>query len=481
VPPYGGAIVQTVFYADSDLCDPLVNNTKGFPERFDERGKLPWSSPYILMVDRGGCTFVQKVRNAQRTGAAGVLIADNTCLCIDMECMSNTDMRTCENTEPIVADDGSGSDISIPSFLMFKRDADSVKNELKANRPVQIEMAWSLPNTDDRVEYNLWTTPADTFTLDFFDRFAPLAAALKEHAYFTPHMYIHNGFKMNCQSAATGEDFCYSLCTNNGRYCATDPDNDLDKGISGADVVTESLRRLCIWELYGVSDGIGMPWWDYVREFNIRCRDTDYFNDDDCIKDVYKHAKVDGQKVKECMSKDGTTSDNKVITKLAGEITAQEQRGVVVIPTAFVNTVAIRGSLSASTVFSAICAGYSAGTAPDICKKCGSCPDAPACAEDGYCKAKGWDGSASQLNTSSGVSKKTFVKSMILVAASMLLIVALFGGIGMWYYKKTQDDMLTQVRGIWAEYLPLEDQDAIDGGSSPLDLTGGGMGTSLMS
>jgi hypothetical protein len=63
VPPYGGSIAQNVFYADSDLCDPNVDRRKGYPIRAkDSKGLMEsWPSPYILMVDRGGCTFVQKV------------------------------------------------------------------------------------------------------------------------------------------------------------------------------------------------------------------------------------------------------------------------------------------------------------------------------------------------------------------------------------------------------------------------------------
>jgi len=41
-----------------------VNKTVGVPARdFDPKtNKMrPWPSPYILMVDRGDCTFVQKV------------------------------------------------------------------------------------------------------------------------------------------------------------------------------------------------------------------------------------------------------------------------------------------------------------------------------------------------------------------------------------------------------------------------------------
>lgn len=78
-----------------------------------------WKSPYILMVDRGDCTFVTKVRavlwcrdsrggqgvsdqrwltiisitirtmqvrHAQHAGASGVLVADNLCVCKDISC-----------------------------------------------------------------------------------------------------------------------------------------------------------------------------------------------------------------------------------------------------------------------------------------------------------------------------------------------------------------------------------------------------------
>ena len=66
----------------------------------DDDGKMePWPSPYILMVDRGDCSFVQKVRNAQRSGAAGVIVADNTCLCSDTDCVSSNGEDVCETAD----------------------------------------------------------------------------------------------------------------------------------------------------------------------------------------------------------------------------------------------------------------------------------------------------------------------------------------------------------------------------------------------
>lgn len=63
MPAYGGSIAQNVYYAQSDLCDQDVDTSGGVPAReMGPDGKMqPWPSPYILMVDRGGCTFVKKV------------------------------------------------------------------------------------------------------------------------------------------------------------------------------------------------------------------------------------------------------------------------------------------------------------------------------------------------------------------------------------------------------------------------------------
>jgi hypothetical protein len=389
-----------------------------------------------------------------------VIIADNTCLCNDVDCIAKTSLTTCETQEPIMADDGSGADISIPSYLMFKHDADLVKTELLANRPVQIEMAWNLPSPDDRVEYDLWTTPSDIVSRDFLRSFKKVAEALSDHAYFTPHMYIYDGIRSQCQGS-TGQNYCANLCTNNGRYCSTDPDNDLDKGISGADVVRESLRRLCIWGNYGSSNGIGSEWWDYVSTFNERCTvKPEYFTDDACIRDAYKVSKIDGKGIEQCMIDSGGTEGDRTNAKLDAELTAQTQRGVVVIPSAFVNTAAIRGALNVNNVFTAICSGYIDGSTPEACMNCAGCPDPMSCVSRGVCSA-----TTTTTKSGGGISTSFFM-------FSMLSVVGIFTALGVWHYKRTREDMREQVRGILAEYMPLEDNE--DGGSNNM-MNGKGM------
>jgi len=442
VPPYGGSLQQSLYYADSDLCDPQVDRRIGYPIRAkDDDGRmLPWPTPLILMVDRGGCTFVQKVRNAQRAGAAGVIIADNTCLCKFSDVCHSDPGVDCETREPIMADDGSGADISIPSFLMFKQDADPVKAEVLANHVVRIEMAWALPHPDDRVEYEFWTTPTDLVAKDFQKQFKDAAIALGSRAFFTPHMYIYDGIKSGCQGA-DGENMCYNLCTNNGRYCATDPDNDLDEGISGADVVTESLRRLCIWKHYG-DDGVGANWWDYVNEFLFRCDTEDYFTNKDCIKDAMEHAEIDASKINQCMSDSGGLDDDKLNRILEDELAAKDSVGVVILPASFVNGAAIRGALEFQVVFKAVCAGYMTGSEPSICNECSSCPDEHTCVVNGFCHTPKAEGA---------VSNQVFLVSMVGLAA-------FFGCIGFIQWQRSQRETRNQVRSILAEYMPLDEE-----------------------
>ena len=384
VAPYGGSIQQTVYYADSDLCDPNVDTGRGYPIREnDENGRMkPWAAPYILMVDRGGCTFVQKVRNAQRSGATAVLIADNTCLCsAGASCISDSGIE-CETREPIMADDGSGSDISIPSFLMYKQDADPIIAKLKANQVVRIDMSWTNIPSKDHVEYELWTYPSEPVSQEFLNEFLTAAISLGSHASFTPHMYIYDGKQSGCMGA-DGENQCYNLCTNHGRYCSTDPDNDLDKGISGTDVVRESLRRLCIWKYYGEQDRIGKEWWTYVKEFTDRCNNNDTFANEDCVMDAYNRSGVDGDNVARCMKDSGGLTGDTANVLLDKELGSELERGVVILPIVYVNNAVLEGALSVTNVFGAICAGYAEGTKPSICSKCGTCVDIESCIKAG--------------------------------------------------------------------------------------------------
>jgi len=452
VPPYGASITQTLYYADSDFCDPTLDNRKGYPKRpLDDSGQMePWPSPFILMMDRGGCSFVRKVRNAQHAGAAGAIIADNVCVCDDKVCLDATDSdHKCELNKPIMADDGSGGDITIPTVLMLKHDADSIKTEMIDNdQTIQMQMGWTLPQPDDRVEYELWTIPAEHVSKDFQKDWKHIAPKFEDHIYFTPRQYIYDGVKAQC-GIPNGENLCGNLCTNNGKYCAIDPEQDLNNGLSGADMVTESLRRICIWNHYGESDGIGVEYWDYISAFLDICDLPEHFTSTRCVNDVYKKAKIDSYIIESCMrDSGGIIGDDNTLLEL--EIKKQEERNVVVMPTLFVNEIVVRGSLTANNVINAICAGFLEGTTPDICEKCSGCINKKICVQN--------DGNCARSSSINPGSNNRSIHEQI-SGLQIIVLSSIFGALFYIHWKKTREGMRDDVRAIMSEYMPLDGGD----------------------
>ena len=426
------------------------------------------------------------MRNAQHIGASGVLIADNVCLCDDTVCLNRTKAPTCEDAEPLMADDGSGSDITIPSFLVFKHDADEFKKYInKEQQTIRVQMEFeptvtldlpegygfdeqqegqSIAEPPAKVNYEVWMSPTDYLSKEFLKKFVPIASALTPYTNFTPHVFIYDGIKSQCvgtpdQGSTEAQNWqskpCFNLCTNNGRYCATDPDDDLYHGISGADVVGESLRWLCIWSKYGTKEGYdGQLWWNYVNEFYRQCFNNEKFSDETCIDSVFKKVGIDGEVINQCMKDSGGLTGDQMNNKLYEELSEQYNRGVYVMPTVHIQGKAHRGPVSAERVFDEICIRFP-GKRPSVCQ-CTQCPDSIGCVRNNGICPHGTMGSVrsqskgSQTEQSSGVSIWTFLSSIF--ALTLLTILA-----GMWHYQRSQNEMRRNVRGILNDYMPLED------------------------
>jgi hypothetical protein len=113
---YGSSTIGRVFYPvmNTDGCREFVldDMEPDFYSRLDE-DMLP-----IVMVDRGTCSFVQKVRNIEKLSNVKLsIIADN---------------QEEESENLIMTDDGTGMTINIPSFIIRKRDAEIIKKVLNA-------------------------------------------------------------------------------------------------------------------------------------------------------------------------------------------------------------------------------------------------------------------------------------------------------------------------------------------------------------
>jgi hypothetical protein len=404
-----------------------------------------WQPPFILMVDRGDCTFVQKVRNGQHAGASAVIIADDVCICSHPQCDAILiNQLRCRDKAPKLIDDGSAGDITIPSILMFKEDVDAIKETLVQTQEniVILSISLELPQ-ETLVNYTVWTTP--TTSVEFFRNFRSTATSLYEQtggaAFFTPRMFIYDGTKAGCRDNHGG---CSSLCTNMGRYCSTDPDNDLDTGISGADNVRESLRRTCIWNRYGSKDGLGSAWWDYVIEFDRTCATQGLtgFTNDECVTRCMEMAGIPSSEIERCM-KDSGGLEGDVTNSLLERLLDQETY-IVKLPALDVNGIPVRGSLTIDNVLEAVCVSLTDAARPKVCQRVKD-------RMPGTSGGTGRAGSSSKPSPHRTVSVSTWIMSLFLL--TLLFVAALYV-----HRSYEQQRRSTLVRDIVAEYMPLSSE-----------------------
>lgn len=68
-----------------------------------------------MLIERGNCPFVRKVRNVERAGGKLAIVIDNT----------DEDIKNV-----VMVDDGNGNGIRIPSMLISRKDGNILKKTL---------------------------------------------------------------------------------------------------------------------------------------------------------------------------------------------------------------------------------------------------------------------------------------------------------------------------------------------------------------
>ena len=158
-----GSIAEYVYFIDHDLCEPIMNRTIGFPEH--EHG---FKTPFILFTKDLHCSAVTKTRHAQQIGASALVIGYTYCDCSDPYCGSDDDdddpRSSCTDEMPPLRNDGSASDVSIPTFLLNYNTSETLKHRLRHNEKVLMEVQWGLRlENDTRIPLyvHLWTRAWD--------------------------------------------------------------------------------------------------------------------------------------------------------------------------------------------------------------------------------------------------------------------------------------------------------------------------------
>ena len=150
--PYGHSIIGNLWIEEGN-----ENGCKKFTIDIDGTGDPDTEPSPIVLVERGGCSFVSKVRNIEHAGGRLALIIDNT-----DEDINNV----------IMVDDGQGNGIRIPSMLITEKEGTILKNELLDKKTrIALMATFEMDRPDNRVEYDFWYTSSDDRALDFLRDF----------------------------------------------------------------------------------------------------------------------------------------------------------------------------------------------------------------------------------------------------------------------------------------------------------------------
>jgi len=426
IPVYNGQFVNTITYdaSNSKACNKFSDASFFQIDRMDPHTR------HFALIERGDCTFVEKVSHAQDAGAQAVIVFNN----VDSDFL------------PIMADDGTGDRVSIPSVIISQADGEKIKAAIDQHASdVELEIKWGLPRPDGRVEWEMWTT-ADMTSREakFIRDFKEVARAFGNKTLFTPHYNIASGMM-----EASDDD-----CTNGRKYCLFGWN-----GVQGKYVIKESLVQHCIWK-WGQDNAAPMAWWEYVDLFQTNCAETRMWSGSctaTTLQTVTSMAsEYNGLKsgVDKCIFDSGGTdgSDN---TILDAEIASFDEYGIFWVPVVTINEEIYNGNLlcphpvgmSTCGLFAAICAGFAPNTEPEICLTShAGCDLGQARDRCGVC---GGDGSSCYINAAKGIAAGFVIVIILLIAIV----------VGLLYYMRRRfresDDQFDALRSM---YEPLRDE-----------------------
>lgn len=268
--------------------------------------------------------------------------------------------------------------VAVPASFVTLSSGTALKSLLKGGASVYVTLDWtdSLPR-QRQVEWEFWTNsndqcgPVCDVQRDFIKAFVPVAKEFDQAGWtkFTPHYIV-----WTCPDAYRDSAECRSQCIHRGRYCAPDPDGSIAEGYSGAEVVQENLRQLCVFK---AANATGKPWlwWDYATRFAEECTMDSEAYGQACAEKVFHEINADNwgniDDLNRCI---GNIDDDTPHSIMEEQLAAQRGGGkeggeVFILPTLRINGAQYRGKLAVGEVLRAICAGFQKDNRPPACDR----------------------------------------------------------------------------------------------------------------
>ncbi|CAB9504211.1 Vacuolar-sorting receptor [Seminavis robusta] len=244
--------------------------------------------------------------------------------------------------------------------------------------------------------------------------------------YVKAHHYIGNGMtEHGCRIEWIDEDTgaiteravvtdpCQQQCTNQGRYCAPEIPNDLNPANPPKKLVEETLRRLCIDDLYHASD---LKHFEYLDAWkDLQCHTTDDMTE--CARQALAQvAHTDWASVEQCMQLAGGLDADTMNVRLQEQLDRQQgQYALDNIPLVHIAGERYKGSWDVSNLLNDICDAYPTSQQlptqvnPMGCDFCRECDDVRHCLWYLECNERPFDIDTFRSNNNGADSSNTTI------------------------------------------------------------------------
>lgn len=341
---------------DLDLCD-IKNISKEIQEEIKNNSKNNLLS--AILVKRGLCTFVTKSRNAQIMGL-------NLLILIDKESKQSI-------SETIINDDGTGSDIKIPTIMISNDDGETILEFMKSKKNennlfnsndtnvILFEINFEIPKTSI-VNYRIFMSSDSVNIYSLLNSWSSNLKNFEESISFDVFYVSFSTDAINYSNNKIIHDNCLTA----GIYCATPRTNPFIK--DGREILYENIRQKCIFNFSKSNDKFLETYFKYMDLFNLNCIKSNDFNEK-CSKNIIKSiSTINNNKINECYNNSFENSSEKekdenfkfIVenTILYNDFNVQKKYNVNLIPTILVNNVEIFGLYSFNNSIKAICNSF---------------------------------------------------------------------------------------------------------------------------
>ena len=302
----------------------------------------------VVLVDRGNCSFVQMTRNIQKAGGYFAIII-------------NSDSGNVDSIQ--LSDDGTGSDIVIPTALIPKEEGKQIQKFMidNPNEAIYLNLDFYIDKFDE-VSLTMYMNVADEESYALLKDFNEYYMILKNTIKFNP---IYVTFQIDNLTDEEKQKHCVS----NGKYCLNVnlPNN---YNVTGRDLILDSLFHHCMYQLsskYHHPDFFVLfasQYYEhclYSKNYTRYCA-SEYLPlygiaKDEIMDCVYESFGTDRKEV-EVISKDEQYLDNEntVLYSNYQKFISSESK---TIPSVYVNIDRMNGQLNAKVLFQNICDGFS--------------------------------------------------------------------------------------------------------------------------